>query len=53
MPKKSRENDGSDDVVEAIPDTPENVVRAITQGPPKTDWRFLKPKAGIKEDGPN
>lgn len=28
---------------EPIPDTPENVVRAISQGPPKRDWKFLKP----------
>ena len=26
-----------------IPDTPENVARAIMQGPPKKDWDFLKP----------
>ena len=29
-------------VVEPIPDTPENVARAIMQGPPKKDWRFLR-----------
>ena len=28
---------------EPIPDIPENVVRAICQGPPKRDWKFLKP----------
>ena len=25
---------------EPIPDTPENVARAIMQGPPKDRWRF-------------
>ena len=27
---------------EQIPDTPENVARAIMQGPPKKKWRFEK-----------
>ena len=36
---------------EPIPDTPENVVRAICQGPPKRDWEFLKPDgAGYTPD---
>ena len=26
-----------------IPDTPENVVRALCQGPPKKTWEFAKP----------
>ena len=25
-----------------IPDTPENIARAIMLGPPKEDWRYLK-----------
>lgn len=25
-----------------IPDTPENIARAIMTGPPKRDWRYLK-----------
>ncbi len=25
-----------------IPDTPENVARAIMKGPPKKGWRYLK-----------
>ncbi len=28
-----------------IPDTPENVARAIMQGPPKKEWQFLKERA--------
>ena len=28
---------------EPIPDTPGNVVRAISQGPPKRDRKFMKP----------
>ena len=27
---------------EPIDDTPENVARAIMQGPPKKDWRYLQ-----------
>ena len=27
---------------EPIPDTPENVARAIMQNPPKKEWRYLK-----------
>ena len=35
---------------EPIQDTPENVVRAICQGPPKRDWKFLKPDgAGYRQ----
>lgn len=25
-----------------IPDTPENIARAILAGPPKKDWRYLQ-----------
>ncbi len=27
---------------EPIPDTPENIARAIMQGPPKKVWKYLK-----------
>ena len=27
---------------DTIPDTPENVARAIMAGPPKKDWDYLK-----------
>ena len=27
---------------EPIPDTPENIARAIMLGPPKEEWRYLK-----------
>ena len=33
---------------DSIPDTPENVAKAIMQGPPKRDWDFLKPGSGAK-----
>ena len=26
--------------IEPIPDTPENIARAISLGPPKREWRF-------------
>lgn len=29
-------------IIPPIPDTPENVARAIMQGPPKGKWEFLK-----------
>ena len=28
---------------EPIPDTPENVVQALCQGPPAGEWNFMKP----------
>ena len=28
--------------IEPIPDTPENIARAIMQGPPKAEWDFEK-----------
>ena len=27
---------------EPIPDSPENIVRALMSGPPKKQWRYLK-----------
>ena len=37
-----------------IPDTPENVVQALCQGPPARDWDFLKPGGAgyVKETPP-
>ncbi len=37
---------------EPVPDTLENVARAIMQGPPKRDWNFLQsqtPKTGADQ----
>ncbi len=31
---------------EPIPDTPENIARAIMAGPPKKDWDYLKKSKG-------
>lgn len=28
--------------IPAIPDTPDNIARAIMQGPPKPEWRYLE-----------
>ena len=33
-----------------IPDTPENVARAIMQGPPKQDWRYLQKQKEEPDD---
>lgn len=30
------------DIIPPIPDTPENVARAIMKGPPKKEWDYLK-----------
>ena len=27
---------------ERIPDTPENILKAVLSGPPKKDWKYLK-----------
>ncbi len=39
--------------IPAIPDTPENIARAIMQGPPKKEWDYLKrerePNGGDQE----
>ena len=35
---------------EPIPDTPENVARAIMRGPPKKEWDYLE-AAGKKQTG--
>ena len=31
-----------------IPDTPENIARAILRRPPKEEWDYLKPGSGAK-----
>ena len=31
-----------------IPDTPENIAKAILSGPPKQEWDYLKPKGKAK-----
>lgn len=33
-----------------IPDTPENVARAIMRRPSKKQWRYLEPKSGAKRN---
>ena len=35
---------------DAIPDTPENIARAILTSPPKKDWDYLKPGSGAKRE---
>ncbi len=30
------------DVIPHIPDTPENIAKAIMKGPPKREWDYLK-----------
>ena len=48
MPKKTNKYD---EEIEAIPDTPENIVRAITQGPPAKEWDFMKESRGKSDEG--
>ena len=33
-----------------IPDTPENIARAILTSPPKKDWDYLKPGSGARRE---
>lgn len=52
-PKRPRGRPPVRAMPEPIPDTPENVARAIMQGPPKRDWRFLQPGGdGYASDTP-
>lgn len=39
--------------IEPIPDTPENIARAITLGPPKEQWDFEKALRGKKAADPD
>ncbi len=40
--KKPRGRPVEKEMSPPIPDTPENVARAIVQGPPKKQWDYLK-----------
>ena len=52
MPKRKRGRPRIYVMPEPIPDTPENIARAILQGPPKKEWDYLKPGSGAKVEGP-
>ena len=43
-PKRPRGRPIEKAMPDAIPDTPENIARAIMSGPPKKDWDYLKNK---------
>ena len=45
MTEKSRKGE-----IPAIPDTPENIARAIMQGPPKAEWDYLKREQEPEDD---
>ena len=53
MRSKNRKVERVEQIIPPIPDTPENVARAIMQGPPKGKWEFLNktgtPKAKSKK----
>ena len=36
---------------ERIPDTPQNIFKAVLAGPPKKDWKYLR-EAGRKQSEP-
>lgn len=38
------------DIIPPIPDTPENVARAIMKQPPKKEWDYLKRENDRKTD---
>ena len=41
-PKRPRGRPVTNTMPKPIPDTPENIARAIMQGPPKKEWNYLK-----------
>ena len=45
-PKRPRGRPIEKQMPELIPDTPENIARAIMAGPPKDDWDYLKRNSG-------
>ena len=59
VPKRPRGNDPAApqtavsrrDRIEPIPDTPENIARAIMRGPPKKEWRYLKGDSAGRTNG--
>ena len=40
--KRSRGRPVKNTMPEPIPDTPENIARAIMRGPPKKEWNYVK-----------
>ena len=42
IPKRPRGRPVEKPFPDPIPDSPENIARAIMQGPPKKDWDYLK-----------
>ena len=47
-PKRARGRPVEKPMPEPIPDTPENIARAIMAGPPKKDWDYLKRERGTE-----
>ncbi len=47
MPKPKKP-DGRTDIIPHIPDTPDNVAKAIMKGLPKKEWNYLKNKGEKK-----
>lgn len=42
MDKDQRKSDGRTEIIPSIPDTPENVAKAIMMNKPKKEWDYLK-----------
>ncbi len=42
MGKDQKKSDGRTEIIPSIPDTPENVARAIMMNKPKKEWDYLK-----------
>lgn len=47
-PKRARGRPVEKPMPDPIPDTPENIARAIMAGPPKKDWDYLKRERGTE-----
>ena len=52
QPKRPRGRPVTRTMPESIPDTPENLARAIMNGPPKKKWRYLDNKGGLTTPRP-
>ena len=48
QPKATRRRPVKFPMPEPIPDTVDNVLKAVFAGPPKKDWRYLKDRPGAR-----
>ena len=51
MGKDQKKSGGRTEIIPSIPDTPENVARAIMMNKPKKEWDYLKRNQEQKSRG--